>query len=306
MDVFNGIRAFVATVDAGSFSQAARDLHLSKAALSKQVAALEDHLRVRLLHRTTRRLNLTHEGHVYLERVRQILTDLKESEAAISPNVGMPRGLLRVSTPYTFGTLHLTRALSAFMDRYPHIDLDIESTDRLVNLVEERIDIAVRISRMTDSTLIARKLTPAPTTLCATPAYWAEYGVPKHPRDLSRTAGSHTGLMYSYLSTPGEWRFQENGKPLSVKVAGNLSTNNDMIIRCAALNGQGIFHGPAFIVSNDIREGRLLSALDSFQEAPLDVYAAYPSRRNVSPMVRAFVDFLVEWFRHPPNAFTEK
>jgi len=306
MDVLSAMKAFVATADAGSFSQAARDLCFSKATLSKQVAALEDHLGVRLLHRTTRRLSLTHEGHVYIERARQVLSDVEDTEAAISPMAGEPHGRLRISAPHTFGTMHLTNALSAFMQRYPKIFLDIESTDRLVNLVEEGIDLAVRISRMTDSSLIVRKIAPVPMTLCASPAYWAEYGVPKHPRELSRAAGIHKALIYSYLATPGEWRFREKGKPISIKIAGNLSTNNDMMIRCAALNGQGIFHGPAFIVSRDIREGRLQPALENFHDEAFGVYAAYPSRRNVSPMVRAFVDFLVEWFHKNPNGFGEK
>lgn len=297
MDILSGMKAFVATVDNGSFSQAARELGASKATISKQVAALEDHLRVRLLHRTTRKLNLTDEGQAYVERARQILDDLEDAEDAISPLGQEPRGRLRISAPHTFGAMHLSEALATFVEHYPLVHIDIEFSDRLVNLVDEGYDVVIRISQLKDSTLIARRIAPVSMSLSAAPAYWKKYGKPKHPRELSQ----HKCIMYSYLSTPGEWAFLENGKPLNVKVNGNLTTNNDVVIRSAALQGVGIVYGPSFIASRALRQGKLETALEEFYADSLSVYAVYPSNRNLSPKVRAFVDFLVEWFRHTPD-----
>lgn len=297
MDVLSGMRAFVATVDTGSFSQAARDLGASKATVSKQVAALENHLQVRLLHRTTRKLNLTDEGREYVERARRILDELSDAQDAVSPLGAEPRGRLRISAPHTFGAMHLSHALAAFIERYPLIHLDIEFSDRLVNLVDEGFDAVIRISRLKDSTLIARRIAPATMTLCAAPSYWEKYGIPKHPGELS----AHKGIIYSYLSTPGEWSFKDGDKRINIKINGNLTTNNDVVIRSAAVQGMGIFYGPSFIVSRALREGELEPALSAYWEEPLGVYAVYPSNRNLSPKVRAFVDFLAEWFRHTPD-----
>ncbi|MEG3619425.1 LysR family transcriptional regulator [Magnetovibrio sp. PR-2] len=297
MDTFSAMRAFITTVDKGSFSGAARALGTSKATLSKQVAALEDHLNVRLLHRTTRKLNLTDEGRIYVDRARQILEDLEDAEDAVSPSTAEPRGKLRISAPHTFGAMHLSNALACFVERYPLVELDIEFSDRLVNLVDEGFDLAIRISKLKDSSLIARRLAPVNITLCAAPSYWERRGKPNHPSELSE----HTGIIYSFLSTPGEWHFQDKGKPLSVKMHGNLTTNNDVVIRAAAQQGIGIFYGPAFIVSNALRKGELETALEDYSTDPLGIYAVYPSSRNLSPKVRAFVDYLVEWMRHTPD-----
>ena len=297
MDLLSGIKAFVTTVDQGSFSQAARELGSSKATVSKQVAGLEDHLRVRLLHRTTRKLNLTDEGRLYVERARKILEDLDDAEDAVSPTGAEPRGRLRISAPHTFGAMHLSRVIPAFVERYPQVQLDIEFADRLVNLVDEGYDVAIRISQLQDSSLIARRIAPVAMTLCAAPNYWQAHGKPSHPREL----GEHKAIVYSYLSTPGEWQLREAGKTFSTKIGGNLTTNNDVVIRSAAVQGLGIFYGPQFIVSRALYKGELETALEEFYAEPLGVYALYPSSRNLSPKVRAFVDFLVEWFRHTPD-----
>ncbi|HEY9081406.1 LysR family transcriptional regulator [Magnetovibrio sp.] len=297
MDILSAMRAFVATVDMGSFSQAAHELNTTKATVSKQVAALEDHLRVRLLHRTTRKLNLTDEGRVYTERARRILEDVTDAEDAVSPLGAEPRGRLRISAPHTFGAMHLSEALAAFIERYPLIHLDIDFSDRLVNLVDEGFDAVIRISRLQDSTLIARRIAPVTMTLCAAPSYWQKHGKPSHPKDLRH----HKGVIYAYLSTPGEWSFRDAGKLIHIKIGGNLTTNNDVVIRSAAMQGVGIFYGPSYIVSKELSQGTLETALESFNDDPLSVYALYPSNKNLSPKVRAFIDFLVEWFRHTPH-----
>lgn len=300
MDLLAGMRTFVSTVDAGSFSQAARVLGASKAAVSKHVAALEDRLGVRLLQRTTRTLHLTDEGRIYLERARRILADLEDAQDAVSPLGAELRGALRISAPHTFGAMHLSQVLAAFVSRYPLLHVDIEFSDRMVNLVDEGFDVAVRISRLKDSSLIARKIAPIPLALCAAPAYWETHGLPVHPHELSQERGLHRGILYSYLSTPGEWSFQDHGAPLTVRIASALTTNHDMLLRAAAINGLGIFHGPAFIVREALDQGLLVPALTDFLAEPLAVHAVYPSGRHLSPRVRAFVDFLVERFAHTP------
>jgi len=298
MDTFSAIRAFITTVDTGSFSQAARELGTSKATVSKQVAALEDHLRVRLLHRTTRKLNLTDEGHIYVERARRILDDLSDAEDAVLPLGAQPRGRLRISAPHDFGTIHLAEALAVFLGRFPLIRMEIDFSDRLVDLVDEGFDVAIRISRMDDSSLIARRIAPIDMALCAAPGYWKKYGKPTHPRELS----THNAIMYLYLKTPGEWFFcdptAQTNAPFGVKVGTNLTTNNGGISCSAAVQGVGIFYGPAYIVREALQNGKLESALESFYNAPLGVYAVYPSRKNLSPKVRVFIDFLVEWFHY--------
>jgi len=297
MDIFANMRAFVATVDSGSFSQAARELNASKATISKQVAALEDHLRVRLLHRTTRKLNLTDEGRIFIDRARTILDDLEDAEGAVSPLGTEPHGRLRISAPHTFGAMHLSDMLVAFIERYPLIHLDTEFSDRMVNLVDEGFDVVIRIAKLEDSTLVARRIASVDMTLCASPEYWRKHGKPSHPQDLSQ----HNCILYSYLRTPGEWIFRDGEKPLSVKINGNFTNNNDVVTSHAAVQGVGVFYGPSFIVSRAMRQGKLETALEPYCYDSLNVYAVYPSSRNLSPKVRAFVDFLIEWFRHTPD-----
>ena len=300
MDLITGMRAFVATVDAESFSKAARELNTSKATISKQVSTLEDRLGVRLLQRTTRTLNLTDEGRIFVQRARQILMDLEDAQEAISPVGAQLSGSLRISAPHTFGATHLTQALAAFAARFPHLHVNVEFSDRMTHLIDEGFDVAVRISRLKDSSLIARKIAPVPLVLCASPAYWQEHGTPEHPHELAREFNPHKCVMYAYLSTPGEWSFQENGTPFSVKISSALTTNHDSLIRAAAINGLGIFFGPSFIVREALDQGLLTPALAKFLPDPLAVHAVYPSSRNLSPKVRAFVDFLVEWFKDTP------
>lgn len=300
MDQLSAMRAFVTTVDAESFSQAARTLGTSKASISKQVSALEDRLGVRLLHRTTRTLNLTDEGRIFVERARQILADLEDAQDAVSPLGTDLKGHLKISAPHTFGAMHLTQALAAFAAQFPQLYLTVEFSDRMTNLVDEGFDVAVRISRLKDSSLIARKIAPVPLVLCASTAYWETHGIPQHPRDLSRETDLHKGIAYAYLSTPGEWIFQDGGQPLSVKTASALTTNHDSLIRAAAIAGLGIMYGPSFIVREALDQGLLKPALERYLPAPLAVHAVYPSGRNLSPKVRAFVDFLAEWFKHTP------
>lgn len=293
MDNLSAMAVFAKVVQAGGFSAAARRLRLSKAAVSKRVAGLEDRLGARLLNRTTRRLALTEEGAAFYERAVRILAEVDEAEGAVSRLGAEPRGTLRVSAPMSFAILHLADALPAFMAKHPGLAVDIALNDRLVDLVEEGFDVAIRIARLPDSSLVARKLAPTRSLVAARPDYWRRHGKPRHPRELE----GHNCLRYSYQITQDEWRFKDG---VAIAVAGTFIANNGDVLRSAALAGLGVARLPSFIVGDDVRSGRLEPALEDFEEGELSIYAVYPHRRHLSARVRAFVDFLAGRFAPLP------
>lgn len=290
------LQVFVRIAETGSFSAAARDLGLSKSAASKKLAALEDRLGARLFNRTTRRLSLTEAGSDFLERAQRILAELEEAEQAAGRLTDEPRGVLRVNAPMSFGIRHVAPALADFMMRYPDLAVTLDLDDRRVSLIEEGYDVAVRIADLPDSSLVARKLAPARRVVCASPAYWAERGIPAHPRELAR----HNCLIYAYLPAQNDWRFHGPGGTVTVRVNGNLKANNGDVLREAALAGLGVCLAPTFLVGDDIRAGRLQAVLDAFADESLAIYAVYPHRRHLSAKVRAFVDFLAGRFGPEP------
>ncbi|CAA7623234.1 LysR family transcriptional regulator [Magnetospirillum sp. SS-4] len=293
---FDGLQAFVRVAESGSFSEAARRLGLSKSMVSRQVSALEADLGVRLLHRTTRSLSPTEAGRAYLERCQRILADLDEANLLVSRLQAVPRGSLRVTAPLSFGTGHLAAALPDFLERYPEIELDMNMTDRYVDLVDEGWDVAVRIGRLADSSLIARRLAPIRRVVCAAPAYLERHGVPRTPTELS----GHDCLSHSAVN-PWEWRFATPDGPLPpVEIRGRFHADNGDVLRVMALAGQGLTFLPTFFVGDDIRAGRLVPVLEEF--VPLDValHAVYPHNRHLSPKVRAFVNHLAETFGPEP------
>lgn len=296
MPRFDDLQAFVRVVESGSFSEAARRLGLSKSMVSRQVSALEADLGVRLLHRTTRSLSPTEAGRAYLERCQRILADLDEANLMVSRLQAVPRGSLRVTAPLSFGIGHLATALPGFLERYPEIELDMNMTDRHVDLVDEGWDVAVRIGRLADSSLIARRLAPIRRVVCAAPAYLERRGVPRVPADLA----GHDCLSHSAVN-PWEWRFSAlDGQVLSVEIRGRFHADNGDVLRVMALAAQGLAFLPTFFVGDDIRAGRLVPVLEEF--VPLDValHAVYPHNRHLSPKVRAFVDYLAETFGPDP------
>ncbi|MDX9860521.1 MAG: LysR family transcriptional regulator [Rhodospirillales bacterium] len=290
------LQVFVRIAEAGGISAAARDLAMSKSAASKKLAALEDRLGARLFNRTTRRLSLTEAGTDFLDRAQRILAELEEAERVAGRLTDEPRGTLRVNAPMSFGILHVAPALVDFMTRYPDLTVTLDLDDRRVSLVDEGYDVAVRIADLPDSSLVARKLASARRVVCASPAYWSDRGVPTHPRDLA----SHNCLIYAYLSTQNDWRFRGPGGSVSVRVAGSLKANNGDVLREAALAGLGVFFAPTFLVGDDIRRGRLVTALDDFPDDTLAIYAVYPHRRHLSAKVRVFIDFLANRFGSNP------
>ncbi len=292
MDRFLEMQTFTAVVDAGSFVKAADVLGMSKAAMSRHVGDLETRLGVRLLHRTTRRLSLTGEGQVFYARSKELLADVDEAEAEITSRSGAASGLLRINAPFTFGILHLAPLWGVFRNQYPNVALDVTLSDRLVDLVEEGYDVAVRIATLPSSTLISKRLTSTRMVLCASPAYIALHGAPSHPADLAR----HAVIAYSYWSTKDEWHFDGPLGPASVKTLPAIHTNSGDTCRVAALAHQGVIMQPSFLVGDDLAAGTLVELMPQFRCMELGVYAVYPTRKHVSPKVRVLIDFLSRQF----------
>jgi DNA-binding transcriptional LysR family regulator len=297
MDRIAALQALVQVAEAGSFSDAARRLRLSKSVVSRLVAALEAELGVRLLHRTTRALTLTEPGRGYVERARRLLADLADADQSVTQSQVAPRGRLAVNAPMSFGFLHLAPALPAFLARYPDLAVDMTMNDRFVDLIDEGFDVAVRIGSLGDSSLVARRLAPIRRAVCASPAYLAARGVPATPDDLA----GHDCVAYSNAAQAQEWRFiASDGHPWPVAIAGRLTLNNGDAIRAAALAGVGLALLPTFIVGRDLQDGELVSVLDAFVPQDMSLNAVYPHARHLSPKVRAFVDFLAERFGPRP------
>jgi len=294
MDRLTGMAVFARVIDAGSFTAAAGQLGMSKSAVSKAIAALEDRLGARLLNRTTRRLALTEVGRAFYERCARIVAEAEEAELAVTHLQLTPRGTLRVNAPMSFGALHLGPALAGFLARYPDLKVDIELSDRFVDLLEEGYDLAVRIAAaLPDSSLIARRITVDDAVICASPAYWQRHGRPRVPADLA----SHACVTYAYNPNPREWPFvAADGRPIRVRVDGPLHTNNGEATLHVALAGLAVVRLPRFICGPELAAGRLEAVLADAMPPPNGIYAVYPHNRHLSAKVRAFVDFLIERF----------
>lgn len=289
MNQLEDMRIFVATVDAGSFTAASEKLGLSKQFVSRRLMSLEARLGVRLLNRSTRRLHVTDVGREYHARAVRILEDVSDAELAVSSQGANPKGVLRVSAPMSFGTMHLGQVLPGFLLRYPAITMEIDLNDRSVDLIREGFDMAIRIGRLQDSTLIARPLAPARMVACCSPAYLQGRGAPCTPAELAL----HDCLLYGH-GRGVEWDFHCDGRVRSVPVAGCLLANNGEVVRDAAIAGLGIAWLPTFIVGEALRNGRLVTVLDEHAVPPVAVHAVYPQHRQASLAIRAFVDFLGE------------
>ena len=295
MNKLQEMTSFVAVVDAGSFVAAADALGHSKAAVSRHVADLERRLHTRLLQRTTRRLSLTTEGQAFYGRCRELLAAIGEAESELSSSHSEASGLIRVNAPLTFGVLHLAPLWGRFAALNPKVSLDITLNDRVVDLVEEGYDFAVRITNMPSSTLVSRRLASSRPVLCASKPYLRKHGTPRQPRDLAK----HRVLTYSYLANPDEWTFSGPRGQESVRINSWLRTNNGDTCRAAALDHQGIVLQPDFLVGEDLRQGRLVELLPGYKASELGIYAVYPSRKYLPLKIRRLVDFLAEALREP-------
>lgn len=288
MDQLDGIAVFARVAERGSFTAAARDLNLSKSAVSKQIARLEERLGARLLNRTTRRLSLTEVGQAYFERIRRIVADAEEAEHAVTSLHAEPRGTLRINAPMSFGIQHLAPALPDYMALYPDVTVDIAFNDRRIDLIEEGFDVGIRIGRLADSSMIARRLAPCHMAVAATPAYWDTHGRPDHPRGLA----DHACMVYDHLPTRNEWTFQENGRAFTVHIDGPLRSNNGEALLAAVRAGRGVLYQPTFLCGPALCDGRLETVLDDFVPVDVQVSAIWPGNRHLSAKVRTFVDFL--------------
>ena len=299
MDALRQLEAFVAVVRAGSYVKAAERQETSKAVLSRQVLELETRLGTRLLNRTTRRLSLTETGAAYFERCVQILDDLREADAAAGATTATARGRLRINAPLTFGNLHLAPLWGEFLKLHPAVELDITLTDRVVDLVEEGFDLAVRIAptgRLPSSSLVARTIADDRIVLCASPGYLRGAPALTHPADLA----AHAVMAYAWWSGGDSWQFAgPDGATANVTVRPRLRTNSGDTCRAAALADQGLIYQPAFLVGPDLRTGRLVELLSDWRCPALDIHAVYPSRTHLSGKVRAMVDFLAQAFVQP-------
>ncbi|MDY0013418.1 MAG: LysR family transcriptional regulator [Rhodocyclaceae bacterium] len=295
MDRFRELSAFVAVVDSGSFVAAAETLHLSKAAVSRAVSDLEARLGARLIQRTTRRLSLTEAGRAYHGRCRQILAELAEADGAVGTVTGQTMGLLRVNAPVSFGILHLAPLWGEFLAQHPAIELDLTLSDRRVDLVEEGFDLAIRVTRPQDSTLVHRQLATTRIVLCASPAYLAEHGAPRSPAELAR----HAIVGYSYAQDGDVWRFAGPEGAVDVATRPRVRVNNGETCRAIALAGGGITRQPDFLVGEDLAQGRLVEVLPGLASPPVGIHAVFPSRQHLSVKVRSLVDFLAARFARP-------
>ena len=293
MDRLAAIQVFAQVVEAGSFARAADRLGLSTSAASRQVADLESHLQTRLLNRTTRRVSLTESGQQFYERAVQLMADLAEAEQEASSAAVVPRGTIRLTTSVNFGVRHVAPAIAEFLERHPDVRFDVALSDRVVDLVEEGLDLAIRIGPPGADNLVARKLGETRMVPCAAPGYLAKRGAPKTPEDLAH----HNCFTYEYVSPRHVWRFRDrSGAERAVRVAGRLHSNNGDLLAEVAARGAGIVFEPAFIVGPEVRAGRLVPLLQDFEALPVPIYALYPSRKHLSAKVRRFVEFLIERF----------
>ncbi|MBT2374335.1 LysR family transcriptional regulator [Pseudomonas fluorescens] len=295
MDRLQAMRVFVAVVDLGSQSAAADHLDLSRPVVSRYLAELEDWVGARLMHRTTRKLSLTAAGSETLPRCRQMLELCSDMQAAVSEPDEAPRGLLRLSVSTSFGQAQLADAMAEYVKRYPQVTVDLQMLDRTVNLVDERIDLAIRTSNDLDPNLIARKLTVCRSVICASPLYLLEHPRPHKVEDLAR----HNCLTHSYFGK-SLWHFEEGGEQVSVPVQGNISANEASTLLRATLAGAGVSMLPSYQAGDYIRSGQLTRLLPEAEPRQMNMYAVYASRKHMPSALRSLLDFLVLRFPEDP------
>jgi DNA-binding transcriptional LysR family regulator len=290
MDRINAMQAFVTVADLKGFAPAARKLKLSPSAVTRLIAALEQRLGARLLQRTTRSVTLTDAGARYLERIRRILADVEEAETAAEGERTRPSGRLVISAPVGFGRLHVSPVMTAYLKRYSEVSGELRLEDRILNLVEDGIDLAVRIGHLADSSLVARQVGEMRRIMVASPAYLKAHGEPNTPGALV----SHQTIQFGATSGSAEWRFVENGREIRVNYAPRLLTNSaDAAIQYAEAGG-GLTRVLAYQTADAIKRGGLKIVLQKFEQPPLPIHIVYPTSRLLSAKVRAFIDLVVE------------
>jgi DNA-binding transcriptional LysR family regulator len=290
-DIATELAFFVLLAKKSSLSAAARELDITPPAATKRLAQLEQRLGVRLVNRTTRTLSLTPEGELYLAHAARILAEIREMEEQVAGSRGAPKGLLRVNATLGFGRTTIAPVISRFAQRYPDVEVQLQLTDRPINLVEEAFDLGIRFGELPDTRLSARKVMSNRRFLCASPAYLKKFGMPSTPDDLAR----HRCIIHRQNDDAhGVWRLTKGRKTESVKVGGTLSSNDGDVVLNWALDGHGILLRSEWDAAKYLQSGRLQVVLDDYKPAPADLFVFYPSRRNLPARVRSFIDFLVD------------
>jgi DNA-binding transcriptional LysR family regulator len=297
MDKLESLRVFTKVVQQGGFSAAAREMRLSRSAISKAILDLETSLGVQLLVRTTRSASPTESGFTYYQQAVAILAEVEEADAMVSRLNSEPRGLLRINAPMSFGTLHLGPALAEFMDKYPELKIQLVLSDQQIDPVQEGFDITLRITDPPSSSLIARKIAPARRVICAAPLYLQRRGPPQHPRDLRQ----HHCLTYGHLATGNQWKLTGPDGDHWIHVPWTLCANNAEVLRDVAVKGGGLALLPTFIAGPELRTGALAPVLSDYRPPELSIFAVYPQTRHLSVKARAFIDFLLAYFAGKPR-----
>lgn len=296
MDRLDAMQMFVRIVETGSLSAVARELGTTQPTVSKQLTALEQHLKTRLLHRTTRKLSLTEAGRLYYDTCKRVVDELREAEGTLSQWQNSLSGRIHVNTSIAFGEAFITPLMLEFQRRHPALSVHLSLDDRFIDLVAEGVDVAVRLGRLSDPNLVARRLGSSRRILVATPAYLERHGFPERPEDLVH----HNCLLYTYLSTGNEWVFAGEEGEIRVRVSGNFESNNGHTLREAVNASLGIAMAPDWLAYDGLRSGKVVAILQRFEPPPFDISAVYPSNRMLTAKVRALNEFLQDEFRRIP------
>ena len=296
MDLFAAFKVYVRVAEAGSFSAVAREMGTTQPAVSRQVAALEEHLGARLIQRTTRSLALTEDGRDLLEHARRVLDCVEEAEGAVGRRHAAPSGLVRLATSTTFGRLYVAPRIPRLLERYPDLAIELRLSDAVSDLVAEGVDLAVRVNTVEDSSLVARKVGSSRRITVASAELLAAHGTPRHPSELAHLPC----IIFTGRPTPNDWHFDGPDGPIAVNVGGRFRTDNGEGVREAVLAGMGFAVLPIWCFGTEITDGRLVPVLTDWEPPTTPISAVYPSRRNLAPRTRAVIDFLVDEFRLDP------
>jgi len=286
MFLWEGVSEFVSVAQTSSFTGASKILGISTAQVSRQVSALENRLNTKLFYRTTRKVSLTEEGSVYYRHCRQVMAGLEDAERAISNLRNAPQGLVKLTAPVTYGEKYIMPLVIDFMAQYPEVEVNVVLSNQTVDLVEGGYDLAIRLGKLGDSSMMAKRLTSRTQYVCASPKYLEQFGIPHSLSELKQ----HNCLV----GNTDHWRFIESGKEKSIRVSGSLTCNSGYGLRDAAIKGIGLIKLPDYYISEDLKSGDLVSILENYQEPEEGIWALYPQNRHLSPKVRLLVDYLAE------------
>ena len=296
MDLLAAFRIYVRVAEARSFSAVARELGMTQPAVSRQVAALEEHLGSRLIQRTTRSLALSEDGRDLLGHARRLLDTVEEAESAVGRRHALPGGLVRLGSGASFGRLYIAPRMPRLLERYPEISIDLHMSDTVTDLVAEGIDLSIRTAEVQDSSLVARKIGSYRRVAVASAECIAKHGEPKHPSDLERLPC----IVFTAAQAPNDWTFGRGDNAITVRVGGRFRTDNGEAVREAVLSGLGFALLPTWFLSQEITSGDLRPVLSDWQPPSSPITAVYPTRRNLAPRTRAVIDFLVDEYRLDP------